>query len=282
MTRTDIIRRLRAAGIDNPENEALILISEVCSISVEKIIRDRDTDYCHPALTQALSRREQREPLQYIIGKWPFCSEIYFVSPDCLIPRADTEMLVYHAAEKLPPGAYFADLCTGSGCIAISILAKRPDCSAIAVDISRGALNLARKNAILNDVEDRIQFYEHDLLCDTEYFLPPDRTFDAIISNPPYVKSTDIDKLAPELAYEPRIALDGGADGMAFYQLILLKWGKYLKSDGFFLFETGFDTAAKVKKLAEALNLDCAIEKDSGGNQRMAVIKDIPGGCHEP
>lgn len=275
MTRADIILRLRAAGVENPEQESLILISEFCAASPEKILADRDADYRHPELLQALARRERREPLQYLVGKWPFCSEAYLVSPACLIPRADTEMLVRHAVAALPAGACFADLCTGSGCIAISILAKRPDCSAAAVDISRDALDLARQNAVLNSVEGRIRFYEHDLLSGRECF-PPDLVFDAVISNPPYIKSSEIGALAPELAYEPKIALDGGADGMVFYRQILLEWDKHLKSDGFFLLETGFDTAAEVEKLAGARNLSCTVERDHGGVPRMAVIKRRP------
>lgn len=277
MTRTEIVDRLRAANIENPEQEAVILISEICAVSRERIIGDRNADYPDSTLLAAVARRENHEPLQYIIGKWYFCDETYCVSPSCLIPRADTEMLVLYAAQALPVGACFADLCTGSGCICISTLAKRQDLTAVAVDISRDALDIAEKNSVLNGVDSRIRFFEHDILTscengksDTFY---KNEMFDAIISNPPYIKSGDLVSLAPELSYEPVIALDGGPDGLLFYRKILSDFNKHLKPGGFFLFETGYDTADDIKTLAVKSGFSCEIMNDHSGNPRMAVIR---------
>lgn len=273
MTRAEIIGRLRAAGIEDPEKESLLLISEFCAKSPEAILADRAADYQNPALDKALARREKREPLQYVLGKWPFCNETYLVTPACLIPRPETELLVRYAAEKLPRDACFADLGTGSGCIAISILARRPDCTAVALDISREALAVAAKNAAKNGVAERIRFCRWDLLGDTPF--APDRPFDAILSNPPYIKSGDLPALPPELAYEPAQALDGGSDGMRFYRRILHGWAAHLKPDGFFLFETGWDTAQGVRELAESIGFRCTLTADLSGIPRMAVVERL-------
>lgn len=266
MTLNDIVRALEAAGIENAGNEAFILAGHFTHKRREDLLLDKNTDISTDELDAALARRVRREPLQYIIGKWYFRREEYKVSPDCLIPRADSEIIVERAIDVLPRGARFLDLCTGSGCLAVSILASRPDLSAVALDISERALELAKFNAAHNGVSERIEFVCADAMRD----LPEDLgKFDAIISNPPYIRSSEIDALAPEIAFEPRIALDGGADGLDFYRKILEKQKKLLKSGGFFIFEIGYDQADAISALGGAgTKLFCDYSK----NYRMAQI----------
>ena len=266
MTLNDIVRELEAAGIENAENDALILAETFTGKSKDKLLFEKNADIGSRELDAALARRARREPLQYIIGKWYFWREEYKVSPDCLIPRADSEIVVERATSVLPRGARFLDLCTGSGCLAISILASRPDLSAVAVDISERALELAKYNAAHNGVSDRIEFVCADVMRDLPENLGK---FDAIISNPPYIRTSEIGALAPELAFEPKIALDGGADGLDFYRKILEDHKKLLKNGGTFIFEIGYDQAEAISALGGAgTKLFCDYSK----NYRMAQI----------
>ncbi len=267
MTLTDLTSALANGGIDNPAFEARLLFARFGDFSPASLVGcnpSLDT----PALADALSRRLAREPLQYILGEVAFFNEVYFVSSDCLIPRSDTELLVERAISMLPPKAHFADLCTGSGCIAVSTLSSRTDTRADAYDISEGALSLTQRNAVRNGVSDRIHTVTRDLLT-----TPIDGRYDAILSNPPYIPPTVIDTLAPEIAYEPRIALDGGEDGMDFYRAILRHNLVHLAPDGFLLFEIGYDQADAITTLAASHMLTCQIEHDLGGNARLAVLK---------
>jgi release factor glutamine methyltransferase len=236
-------------------------MSERLSRRDEALLREKfpnQIDY-----EQAVRRLENREPLAYVLGEWYFYDEVYSVSPACLIPRPDTEHLVEELIRRLPKGALFADLCTGSGCIAISTLAHRPDCRAVAVDLSEDALIIAKENAVRNGVFDRIEFRCGDVLRGD--VLGCDR-FDAIVSNPPYIVTAVIDTLEPEVQREPRMALDGGEDGLDFYRVLLASYPKNVKDDGFFLFEIGYDQGASLRSLCP-----CEIKKDYGGNDRVAL-----------
>ena len=134
----------------------------------------------------AYRRLEAREPLAYILGEWYFYGETYHVTPDVLIPRSDTEILVEAAIRRIPRGGVFADLCTGSGCIAVSVLCHRPDLTAVAVDITDSALKIARENAVINSVDKRVEFIRGDITSDSfAESLLNNRTFDALLSNPP-------------------------------------------------------------------------------------------------
>ncbi len=138
-------------------------MSDLLSKRDEALLRNKFPD--PRDYEQAVRRLENREPLAYVLGEWYFYDEVYRVSPACLVPRPDTEHLVEELIRRLPKGAVFADLCTGSGCIAISTLAHRPDCRAVAVDLSKDALALARENASLNGVADRVEFRHADVLA---------------------------------------------------------------------------------------------------------------------
>ncbi len=267
MTLSALAAALATGGISDAAWEARLLFAHFGGYSPAALIGTDPTLECQQ-LEDALSRRLKREPLQYILGEVEFCHEVYHVSPDCLIPRPDTELLVEWATKLLPRNAHFADLCTGSGCIAISTLSARTDLHADAYDISEGALDLAEKNASRNSVAERLTLRRRDLLTDEI-----DGIYDALLSNPPYIPPVVIDTLAPEIAFEPRIALDGGADGMDFYRAILLRDLCHLKAGGYILFEIGYDQADAITALASAHALSCRIERDLGGNARLAILK---------
>ncbi len=267
MTLSDLTTALANGGIECARHEAKLLFSRFGDVSPAALLVGNPT-CTSPALDDALARRLRGEPLQYILGEVGFFHETYRVTPACLIPRADTELLVEYATETLPRGAHFADLCTGSGCIAISTLAARTDLTADAYDISEDALTLAKENAVHNGVAERLNFQKRDLLL---YGI--DGMFDAILSNPPYIVREVIDGLAPELTYEPRIALDGGEDGLDFYRAILHHNLPHLAPDGMILFEIGYDQEEAIKELATAREMTCEVKRDLGGNPRLAILK---------
>ncbi len=221
------------------------------------------------ALDAAVARRVAHEPLQYILGEWGFWRETYEVSPDCLVPRPDTEHLVERAIALLPKGARFLDLCTGSGCVAISTLCSRPDTTALALDVFEGTLALATRNAVRNGTSDRVQFLQADVLK-----TPPSMgQFDAILSNPPYIATDVVDTLSKEVQCEPRAALDGGVDGLVFYRAILTAWRPLLRPGGFFLFEIGYDQGNQLRTLAREVGLAAEVFRDYGGNDRVVLIR---------
>lgn len=220
-------------------------------------------------LEKAVKRVENGEPLAYVIGEWYFYGLTFALNNDTLIPRPDTEHVVDHAIKLLPPSARFADLGTGSGCIAISILDNRQDTRALMCDISEGALKCAKKNADTVGVIDRADF----MLCDMKKPCLDGELFDAIISNPPYIQSSVIDTLSTEVKHEPLRALDGGGDGLDFYRALFEVQAKSLKEDGLFILEIGYDQADDLRFLALHYGYECEIHRDYGGNDRVAVCK---------
>ena len=173
------------------------------------------------ALERAVERRITHEPLQYILGEWGFWRETYEVSPDCLVPRPDTEHLVERAISLLPTGARFLDLCTGSGCVAISTLCSRPDTTACALDLFPRTLALAERNALRNGVADRVTFQLADVLK-----TPPSMgQFDAILSNPPYMRADSGKRNESEEKYLARHEVCGGIADFCMAASRLLKYG---------------------------------------------------------
>ena len=271
MTYREICERLRRAGIESAAWDAELLLEHFCGANRLELLAEPDRAWSSEALADAIKQREARYPLQYLLGEWSFYRQTYEVSPDCLIPRADTEVLVEEAIRRLPQGAYFADLCTGSGCIAISTLAERPDTRAVAVEKFAPTLALAVKNAQKNRVSERMEPICADVLEDG--FLPPNRQFDAILSNPPYIRREVLSTLAPELSVEPQAALDGGEDGLVFYRAILANGAKHLTPNGFFLFEIGFDQAEVLRCLGAAAGFsDYTPVRDLGGCDRVVCL----------
>ena len=278
MTYRQLCTRLQDAKIENAEWDALCLMEHFCSVSSTVLRTDPDRDYASKALEDALNRRLAHEPLQYILGEWEFYRQKYEVTPDCLIPRSDTEILVETAIRILPIKAKFADLCTGSGCIAISTLAERPDTTSVALEKFPATLTLAQRNAQKNGVDTRFCGILEDVLA-SPIQLAKHAPFDAILSNPPYIPTKDIATLSPEVHAEPFAALDGGKDGLIFYRAILKNYAPLLKEDGFFLFEIGFDQAQSLTALAKEQNFKhIRVIRDFGGNDRVVYISNIPYG----
>lgn len=268
MKLSEATRRLSEAGIENARAEARMLFMTLGGFSLSDAI-GADLSSEDNRLIEAVERREKREPLQYIIGRVDFHRESYNVSPDCLIPRQDTEALVDLAVKMIPDGERFIDLCTGSGCIAISTLKNTKNTTAVAVDLSHCALEVARANAELNGVSDRITFVESDVLNERingEFF--------AVLSNPPYVTDAAYRALEPELYFEPKMALVGiDEDGAGFYRRIAELYCPVIKKDGFIAFEIGYDQAEPLIKTAKDLGMSCEIIKDLSGNDRVALLK---------
>lgn len=272
MTYAHLCRRLALAGIDSAEWDASLLLSHFCGVERMHLAAHPEKEYDSPLLENAVSQREKRVPLQYLLGEWGFYRQIYEVSPDCLIPRSDTEILVEEAVRLLPIKARFADYCTGSGCIAISTLAERTDTQAVAVDKFENTLALACRNAERNGVSKRFTPQCADILADV--FVPVNAPFDAILCNPPYITEQAMQTLAPELSAEPYAALCGGEDGLVFYRHILQTQARFLKKDGFFLFEIGYDQAESVCELGRKAGFDdCKVRKDYGGNARVVTLR---------
>lgn len=263
----ELRKRLTEGGIAEADVEARLLLCHFGGYTPASLLSE-NPDVSSPALQEAVTRRLSREPLAYILGETAFFGETYTVSPACLIPRFDTEVLVEKAIELLPPQAYFADLCTGSGCIAVSLLCHRPDCRGVGVDISADALRIAAQNAQRNGVADRLSFYEADLLRD----MPADAPFDAILANPPYIRREVMDSLSPEVKHEPQKALVGGEDGLVFYESFIRRFRGLLKPHGFFLFEIGYDQGEDLRRLAREAGMACDVLRDYASLDRVAFL----------
>ena len=273
MTYRKLCKILEDAGIEDANLEASILISHFCSAPRESLFFRRDEEFFSESLESAIALRCTRYPLQYIIGEWEFCTEKYKVGQGCLIPRPETEFMVDYAARHLKKDSFFLDLCTGSGCIAISTLVRRTDCTSLGVDVSDAALSYARENASLNGVCDRLSFLKCDLLeGNAAKDICQGKKINAILSNPPYIPSDVVQTLEKELFAEPQNALDGGLDGLVFYRHIVREFAPYLEKDGFFLFEIGYDQGEALTRLAAEHGFVCSICRDLSGNDRVAIL----------
>ena len=270
MTYNDIAIALANADIENNRAEAAMLVCHFCGINKAELLMRHDEEFDSPELERAVSQRLSHYPLQYILGYWDFCHETYKVTEDTLIPRQDTEKLVELAVRVLPKNTRFADLCTGSGCIAISTLAARRDCTGVAVDLFPKTLEIARENAESNEVGDRLGFLRADVLDPS--FMESLGKFDAILSNPPYIESEKLSLLDEELSFEPSAALDGGNDGLDFYRVIIKEYGSYLNENGIMLLEIGHDQARAVSAIAQSCGYRCEVYKDYTGNDRVAYL----------
>ena len=255
------------AGIDSAKEEARLIFSKIGKIPPHQLIGADISSDCQEVF-KALERRANREPLQYIIGEVDFYRETYKVTPDCLIPRADTEILVDFAVKNLPEGASFLDICTGSGCVAISTLCNTKNTRAKAIDISGRALDVAKKNAEINGVFERAEFILGDAL--TESF---GENIFAVLSNPPYVTDSAYEKLEKEIYFEPKEAFVGGYDGADFYRNLTPKYKNKISKDGFIAYEIGYDQGRLLQAIAEENGMSAEIIKDFSGNDRVAVLR---------
>ncbi len=212
-------------------------------------------------------RRALREPVQYILGETEFWSLPFTVSPAVLVPRADTEVLVEEALARIEGSSRILDVGTGSGAIAIALAHEKPEVCVTALDCSESALEVARSNAQRNGVAERVTCLAGDLAT-----LPPG-PFEMVVSNPPYIPSRDWAELMPEVRdYEPRLALDGGDDGLQAYRQLTAQAGQVLTPGGWLLVEVGIDQAADVRALFETVGLSEVSQRDDyAGIPRVVV-----------
>ena len=262
-------------GVDNPRLDAEVLLSHVLG-------RDRLYLYVNfdqpleanelGAFRELVKRRALRMPVAYLLGWKEFMGLRFVVGPAVLIPRPDTEILVEYALNRLKasPSPVVLDVGTGSGAIAVSLLSRMTEAQGMAVDISVEALKVAEKNAADHGVAERLELKPGDL------FVPAQgRKFDAVLSNPPYITTSDMAELAPELGYEPKGALIAGVDGLDFYRRIVAEGAIYIKEDGFMVLEVGAGQAAEVCALADGASGLIAVEvvKDYAGIDRVVVLE---------
>ncbi len=271
MTLLDIQRRLRAVGIEEAAWEARLLAARYTGLSDARLLLMREEELTAPGLEEAVRRRESREPLQYILGEWSFMGLSFALSPDCLIPRPDTETLVEYALRHLPKNARVADLCTGSGCIGIALAHYRPDITVTAVDLFPETARMAEKNAHRLGVADRVAVIVGDV---TKEIFPAGEIFDAIVSNPPYITIWEMQTLAPELAFEPRAALTDEGNGLSVIRGVLDTASRVLFPGGRLLMEFGAAQGECVTRMAQAYSFsDIHILKDAGGHDRVLAAR---------
>lgn len=268
-TRNEIIDALTGAGIEDAESEAVIILRETAGLSVTDIHTRPDDEIPADTYNQIqtiVKRRLMREPLQYIYGRWDFMGLVFNVRPGVLIPRSDTEILVESAMRELHSGMRILDLCTGTGCILISLLRYSNDCMGVGVDISEEALSLARENAEMILGESGM-FLQGDLY---EAVAADDR-FDIIVSNPPYIPNSVIETLAPEVKdHEPHLALDGGDDGLDLIRRIIDGATDHLIPGGEIYIEIGYDQGESVSALmSDAGLVGVEVLQDYAGLDRV-------------
>ncbi len=269
----DAATRLTAAGIGTPRLDAEVLLRYALKRDRGWLLahfHDRLDEELGGIFGQAVERRARREPLQYITGKQEFWGLEFAVSPEVLIPRPETELIietVLNSIRDRSKACTLVDLCTGSGCLAVVLASELPAARVIGTDKSPGALAVARENARSHDVLDRIFFFEGDLAAPLES-LDIDCHVDIIVSNPPYVRSGDYPTLQPEVRdYEPALALFAGPEGTEVHQRIIKSAIRYLKSNGLLIMEMGIGQAGT---LVNEL-------KEDGRYGSFEILRDLAG-----
>ena len=267
------------AELEDGRLDARLLLDHFCGITVNRLLADPESpvdDERRRAFLEGTGRRAAREPLAYIIGEQSFMGLPFVVSEDVLIPEQDTENLVEEALRLIDDNSRILDLCTGSGCILLSLLRYTNGCVGVGSDISAAALSIARKNACNLGLSEQASWVEGDLFSALSQ-IPGNGdgkpVFDLIISNPPYIPTRVIETLAPEVrCSEPRLALDGGEDGLDFYRRIIREAPGYLVIGGRLMLEIGYDQAQAVSSLLEQAGYyGIEILKDYGGNDRIVT-----------
>lgn len=244
-------KELLDAGIEDCVFEAKQIIKHITGLNNAQILSNytkKLTQYEQNNLTAIIKQRKVHYPLQYIFGKWGFYGREYAVGPGVLIPRADTETLIDKALGILKDkeNPKILDLCTGSGCIGITLALEKTDADVTLLEKYQEASRYAYKNIIDNKAEN-IMLYEGDVLKGDKN----DGEYDLIVSNPPYINAEDMKTLQPEVEFEPVTALDGGDDGLMFYRAIIENYAKSIKKGGSIVFEVGIRQADGVAELLE-------------------------------
>ncbi len=260
--------RLLEAGIENPRLDSEVLLADVLRKDRMFLLIHRDDVV--PAETEnrfreLIDRRAGNEPVAYLVGKREFMSLTFQVGPGVLIPRPDTETLVEFVLERLKDKktVRILDLCTGSGAIAVSLAYYLKESFVTAVDISETCVIAAQNNAEKNGVADRVTVRKEDI-----FWLTPDETYDCVVSNPPYIPSDVVKTLERDVRdFEPKTALDGGADGLDFYRYLVKLSDKLLLPGGLFALEVGHDQAETVQALLE----------QAGTFEKTGTCRDLAG-----
>lgn len=270
-------RILEQAGLPDAALDARFLLEEVCGTNLQTLLVFPEKKVTEEEVNQYrafVQRRKDREPTAMILGEWDFMGLTFRLNKSTLIPEQDTEVLVETALEELKrrgPGEAplrILDLCTGSGCILLSLLHELRNAGGLGTDLSEEALEAARENAVRLGLQERAAFRQGDL-----WEPVGDERFDLIVSNPPYVPTDVIPTLEPEVRCgEPYAALDGGEDGLVFYRRILEEAAGHLKPSGIIIMESGFDEAAQIAALMQDQKLrGIRTVKDYGGLDRVVL-----------
>uniref|UniRef100_UPI00402586F1 peptide chain release factor N(5)-glutamine methyltransferase n=1 Tax=Acetatifactor sp. TaxID=1872090 RepID=UPI00402586F1 len=260
-------RTLQAAGIEEATLDARLLLEAVCGT-------DRNDLLVHgeqPVMPQAeekylhwIRQRAEHIPLQQLTGEQDFMGLTFSVNEHVLIPRQDTEILVEEVLKELHDRMRILDMCTGSGCILLSLLHYSNDCEGLGVDLSAETLEVAGQNVLKVLTPEKA---EHAHFLQSDLFEKVEGKFEIIVSNPPYIASAEVEKLMPEVRdHEPRMALDGTEDGLHFYRRIIKEAGKHLVNSGMLFFEIGYDQGQAVSELMRA-----------GGYREVQVVQDYAG-----
>lgn len=268
-------QKLMAAGIDEAALDARLLLEYICHTDRNELIihADRERSSIEEQFYKiVIEKRASHMPLQYITGEQEFMGLSFQVNAHVLIPRQDTEILVEETMRYLGDGMRILDMCTGSGCILLSLLKYSNECEGVGIDISSDALRVAQENAQRLQLD--ATFLEGDLFLPLKNFKSgktSDTLFDIIVSNPPYIETKVIDTLMPEVRlHEPVSALDGGEDGLYFYRKIITEAPRFMRKGAYLFFEIGCAQAQKVKMLMqEAGFVQVEVLKDYAGLDRV-------------
>ena len=270
----EAIAKLSSCQNEQARLEAELFLAHVLKMRKEDVITCPDqvlTDLQEEQFQQLVERRCQKEPLAYIVGHREFWSLEFKVNPSVLIPRPETEGMIEHLRSLTGDEAggkeiRILDVGTGSGILAIVAALEFPKARVTAVDDSDEALEIARDNALRHQVSERLEFIKMDFMCDWKF--PQSDLYDYILSNPPYIPSKQLEQLMPDVRdFEPRVALDGGSDGLACYRCIIAKAFSYLKPGGDLIFEVGERQAVTVKQCLQ----------DHSGFGEIEIIQDLSG-----
>lgn len=270
-------RILEQAGLPDAALDARFLLEEVCGTNLQTLLVFPEKKVTEEEVNQYrafVQRRKDREPTAMILGEWDFMGLTFRLNKSTLIPEQDTEVLVETALEELKRRGLgeaplrILDLCTGSGCILLSLLHELRNAGGLGTDLSEEALEAARENAVRLGLQERAAFRQGDL-----WEPVGDERFDLIVSNPPYVPTDVIPTLEPEVRCgEPYAALDGGEDGLVFYRRILKEAAGHLKPSGIIIVESGYDEAAQIAALMQDQKLrGIRTVKDYGGLDRVVL-----------
>ena len=264
-------RTLQAAGIEEAALDARLLLEAVCGTDRNDLLVHGEQPVAPEAEEKYLNwirQRAEHIPLQQLTGEQGFMGLTFSVNEHVLIPRQDTEILVEEVLKELHDGMRVLDMCTGSGCILLSLLHYSNDCEGLGVDLSAEALEVAGRTVLKVLTPEKA---EHAHFLQSDLFEKVEGKFEIIVSNPPYIASAEVEKLMPEVRdHEPRMALDGTEDGLYFYRRIIEEAGKHLVSIGMLFFEIGYDQGQAVSELMRTEGYcDVQVVQDYAGLDRV-------------